>query len=277
MDTLQEHEVTLISPVPIISSVSLNRSEAKSESSRPLQSLRGAKNMLSKTTLPVLETDANYQERFGLHFVDEQFKVVDVPYSSIKRFFDMSLSLIMIILLSVPMLITALVVKLTSKGPIIFRQARVGQGGRYFYCLKFRSMCIDAEEQKEQLMHLNEASGPVFKIKKDPRITPVGSFIRKFSIDELPQLFNILRGDMSIVGPRPPIPNEVAEYGEFERQRLSVRPGLTCLWQIGGRSNVSFERWVELDVEYIQSMSFKNDVLIVLKTIPVVLKGSGAH
>jgi lipopolysaccharide/colanic/teichoic acid biosynthesis glycosyltransferase len=126
-------------------------------------------------------------------------------------------------------------------------------------------------------MHLNEVDGPVFKIKHDPRVTPIGAFIRKFSIDEFPQFFNVLKGDMSIVGPRPPIPAEVENYTARERQRLAVQPGLTCLWQISGRSTVSFERWVELDLMYIDDMSFFNDLGIVIKTVPAVLTGSGAH
>ena len=276
MNSLQERDATLIGAAPIRAKSHPSRHEPMVNSS-DLEDRLSNNTSASKTSLPLKDSEQGYDERFDLHFRDEQFPIKEVPYSLVKRFFDLALSLTAILILSVPMLVVAVLVKLTSKGPIIFRQVRVGQGGRYFNCLKFRSMCSDAEAQKEDLMHLNEASGPVFKIKKDPRITPIGAIIRKFSIDELPQLFNILRGDMSIVGPRPPIPTEVAEYGIFERRRLAVRPGLTCLWQIGGRSNVSFERWVELDIEYIDSMSFKNDVLIVLKTVPVVLKGSGAH
>ena len=132
------------------------------------------------------------------------------------------------------MLITAIAIKLTSRGPVFFKQVRVGQGGRFFWCYKFRSMCTDAESQKDQLMHLNEASGPVFKIKNDPRVTPIGGFIRKLSIDELPQFFNVLKGEMSLVGPRPPVPREVEEYTAFERGRLAVKPGITCLWQVSG-------------------------------------------
>jgi lipopolysaccharide/colanic/teichoic acid biosynthesis glycosyltransferase len=138
-------------------------------------------------------------------------------------------------------------------------------------------MCADAEDRKRNLLHLNEVDGPVFKIKHDPRVTPIGAFIRKYSIDELPQIFNVLRGDMSIVGPRPPIPAEVEKYSPRERGRLAVKPGLTCLWQISGRSNVSFERWVELDLIYIENMSFLADIGILVKTIPAVLTGSGAH
>ena len=138
-------------------------------------------------------------------------------------------------------------------------------------------MCADAEDRKKELMHLNEASGPVFKIKRDPRITRIGALIRKTSLDELPQLFNVLKGDMSLVGPRPPIPSEVALYGPRERQRLAVRPGLTCIWQVSGRSNVSFDHWVELDLLYIDTMSLGTDIRILFQTIPAVVKGSGAH
>ncbi len=159
----------------------------------------------------------------------------------------------------------------------MFKQIRVGRGGRYFHCYKFRSMCVDAESRKEQLMHLNEASGPVFKIKQDPRITPYGHFMRKFSLDELPQFVNVLKGEMSIVGPRPPITSEVEMYSENDRRRLAIQPGLTCLWQVNGRCNLSFEQWVELDIRYIDTMSFVNDLKIILKTIPAVLTGAGAH
>ena len=217
------------------------------------------------------------QNRFARDFVDPLFPLKPVAYAPIKRFFDILVAVVMLLLAAPIMLITALLIKLTSPGPVLFKQIRVGQGGRHFWCYKFRSMCIDAEDKKKLLMHLNEASGPVFKIKRDPRITPVGGIIRKFSIDELPQLFNVLKGDMSIVGPRPPIPTEVSLYNAYQRGRLAVRPGLTCLWQVSGRSNISFERWVELDLMYIETMSFTNDVKIVLKTIPAVMKGSGAH
>jgi lipopolysaccharide/colanic/teichoic acid biosynthesis glycosyltransferase len=138
-------------------------------------------------------------------------------------------------------------------------------------------MCVEAEAKKAELMHLNEVTGPVFKIKRDPRVTRIGAILRKYSLDELPQFFNVLAGDMSVVGPRPPIPSEVEQYTDYERGRLAVRPGLTCLWQISGRSNLSFERWVELDRAYIETMSFTNDLKIICKTVPAVLRGSGAH
>lgn len=232
----------------------------------------------TQTETALLYQDSSaLQNRFKHDFADPLFPLKPVPYATVKRFFDVMLSLCFIIVFSPFMLLTALLIKLTSRGPVLFKQVRVGQGGRHFWCYKFRSMCVDAEDKKQLLMHLNEASGPVFKIKRDPRVTPIGSFIRKLSIDEFPQFFNVLRGDMSIVGPRPPIPAEVSTYTAHQRGRLAVRPGLTCLWQVSGRSNISFERWVELDLLYIETMSFTNDVKIVLKTIPAVLKGSGAH
>ena len=166
--------------------------------------------------------------------------------------------------------------KLTSRGPVLFRQERVGLHGRTFGMLKFRSMVTNAEELKARLMAQNEMSGPVFKMKHDPRITRIGRFIRKYSIDELPQLLNVLRGDMSIVGPRPPVPSEVAKYEAWQRRRLSVRPGLTCVWQVSGRNQISFEEWMLLDMRYIDHWSLAQDFNLILKTVPVVLTGRGA-
>lgn len=228
----------------------------------------------SKRTVVNLDPEPH---RFTRNFEDPLFPCKNVPYCHAKRSFDILFALMILILASPIMLIAALLVKLTDRGPIFFKQIRVGRGGRLFWCYKFRSMCVDAEAKKQQLMHLNEADGPVFKIKHDPRITAVGAILRKFSIDELPQLFNVVQGDMSVVGPRPPLPSEVVAYSVRDRGRLSVRPGLTCLWQINGRSNVSFERWMELDLLYIDTMSFSGDLKIVMGTIPAVLAGSGAH
>lgn len=171
--------------------------------------------------------------------------------------------------------ILALVIKLTSKGPVIFKQLRCGLGGRKFVLYKFRSMVNSAEEVQSQVQHLNTMSGPVFKIGKDPRCTSVGRFLRKFSLDELPQLINILKGDMSFVGPRPPIPREVEKYERWQRRRLRMKPGLTCLWQIRGRNEIDFEDWMKLDLQYIDSWSVLLDLKIVLKTIPIVLLGKG--
>lgn len=175
------------------------------------------------------------------------------------------------------MLITALLIKITSPGPIIFSQVRVGKYGRHFKFYKFRSMYIDAELRKNELLSRNESSdGVIFKMKHDPRITRIGRFIRKFSIDELPQLFNVLLGDMSLVGPRPPLPAEVRTYTLEERKRLNITPGITCLWQISGRSELPFQQQMALDKEYIASRSTWNDFLILLKTIPAIITGRGA-
>ena len=200
-----------------------------------------------------------------------------VRYGFVKRVFDIVVALAAMVLLSPLFLIIAIAIAITSPGPVIFRQWRMGEGGRPFLFYKFRSMCADAEQKRAGLMDKNEMTGPVFKIKKDPRTTPIGCFLRKYSMDELPQLYNVIRGDMSIVGPRPPIPDEVCQYGERERRRLAVKPGLTCLWQVSGRNNVQFDEWVELDLQYIRDMSFRGDLAIVARTVPAVLTARGAH
>jgi exopolysaccharide biosynthesis polyprenyl glycosylphosphotransferase len=195
----------------------------------------------------------------------------------LKRALDFSLSLIFLIILSPLFLVAAALIKLTSPGPVFFIHDRVGLNKRRFPLVKFRTMIPNAEEKMAELEERNEVSGPVFKIKNDPRITKIGKFLRKTSIDELPQLWNVLKGDMSIVGPRP-LP--VRDYNGFDedwhRRRFSVRPGITCLWQINGRSNVSFDKWMELDMEYIDKWSLGLDLMILLKTVPAVFKGSGA-
>jgi exopolysaccharide biosynthesis polyprenyl glycosylphosphotransferase len=170
----------------------------------------------------------------------------------------------------------AALIKLTSGGKVLFRQTRCGLNGRFFTLYKFRTMVEDAEARRSALLHLNEMNGPVFKLKSDPRVTAFGRFLRKFSLDELPQLWNVLRGDMSLVGPRPPIPEEVQRYQRWQRRRLAMKPGLTCLWQISGRNEIDFDRWMQLDLEYIDSWTPLLDVKILLKTIPVVLSGRGA-
>jgi exopolysaccharide biosynthesis polyprenyl glycosylphosphotransferase len=200
-----------------------------------------------------------------------------VAYASAKRALDVAVSLTLLILLIPVLAVVAALVRLTSRGPAIFRQTRVGAGGRPFTCYKFRSMCVDAENRRDKLLHLNEASGPVFKMRNDPRLTPIGKYLRKFSLDELPQLYNVLRGEMSLVGPRPPVPGEVVHYRPRDLCRLAIKPGLTCLWQIKGRSNIPFDRWVDLDLMYIESMSFWGDVSILVKTIPAVITGRGAR
>ncbi|MFY9822822.1 MAG: sugar transferase [Thermoanaerobaculia bacterium] len=170
----------------------------------------------------------------------------------------------------------ALAIKATSGGRVLFRQTRCGLNGRFFTIYKFRTMVADAEELRFELLHLNEMDGPVFKLRSDPRVTAFGRFLRRFSLDELPQFWNVLRGDMSLVGPRPPIPEEVAKYQRWQRRRLSMKPGLTCLWQISGRNDLDFDRWMQLDLEYIDSWSPMLDLKILLRTIPVVLTGKGA-
>ncbi|HET6456193.1 MAG TPA: sugar transferase [Armatimonadota bacterium] len=195
---------------------------------------------------------------------------------AVKRGADLAFS-IAILPLAVPIgIISAAMIKLDSPGPVFFKQTRIGKDGRPFLIYKFRSMYVNADELVSKLGHLNEAEGPIFKIKKDPRITKVGAIWRKASLDELPQIINILKGDMSLVGPRPPLPREVEKYNACQRGRLAVKPGLTCLWQIQGRSSIPFEKWVELDLEYIRNQSLWLDVKILLKTIPAVLKGTGA-
>lgn len=194
----------------------------------------------------------------------------------LKRVIDIIGSLLGLIIFSPLMIIVALLIKLTSEGPIFFVQERMGLRGRRFKLYKFRTMVKDAEKKLEEIKHLNEADGPVFKIEKDPRLTPIGSFLRKSSIDELPQLINVLKGEMSLVGPRPPIPSEVEKYERWQKRRLSMKPGLTCLWQISGRSELDFDTWMKLDLEYIDNWSLTLDFIILLKTIPAVLSGRGA-
>ena len=194
----------------------------------------------------------------------------------LKRLGDFVMALVLLLVLSPLLLVLALLIKLTSKGPVFYRQARCGLGGRKFTLHKFRSMQPDADLRREELEALNELDGPVFKIRSDPRCTPVGRFMRKFSLDELPQLVNILKGEMSFVGPRPPLPEEVEKYEPWQRRRLRMPPGLTCLWALEGRSQLSFRRWMELDLQYIDNWSFALDWKILLKTIPVVLLGRGA-
>jgi exopolysaccharide biosynthesis polyprenyl glycosylphosphotransferase len=196
---------------------------------------------------------------------------------ALKRILDVFVALLALVLASPLLLGTALAVKLSSPGPIFFYQTRVGYRGKTFACYKFRSMYIDAERRKQELMAVNEADGPVFKMKRDPRITPVGRIIRKLSIDELPQLINVLRGEMSLVGPRPAVPQEVARYEFDQLRRLDAIPGITGLQQVSGRSDLPFKRWVELDLDYIERQSFLKDIEILLRTIPAVLFGKGAY
>ncbi len=198
--------------------------------------------------------------------------------TGLKRIFDLYVTLVAVTLLSPLLIITAMLVKLESKGPIFFTQERVGYKGKPFVMYKFRSMSTNAEKQLETLNKENESDGSVlFKMKNDPRITKVGKIIRKLSIDELPQLINVIKGEMSIVGPRPALPSEVSQYFLKDRKRLQTKPGLTCLWQVNGRSDLSFEQQVELDLAYLSNKNFAKDIQIVLKTIPAVISGKGAY
>lgn len=198
-------------------------------------------------------------------------------YLFLKRLFDIVLSVIAIIFLAPLFLVVAVAIKLDSKGGVLYTQPRVTKNGKVFKMYKFRSMCANADEYLKDLQHLNEKDGPVFKIVNDPRVTRVGRFIRKTSIDELPQLFNILKGEMTIVGPRPPLVTEVEQYTPQQKQRLTVKTGLTCYWQISGRSELTFDEWVNLDIKYIQEQNLRTDLNIIVKTIPVVLTGRGAY
>lgn len=197
-------------------------------------------------------------------------------YDLIKRFMDIVLSLIGLVLLSPVFLVTAIAIKIDSKGPVIYSQMRIGKKQRPFRMYKFRSMCADADEQLQTLMALNERDGPAFKITNDPRVTKVGRILRCTCIDELPQLINILRGDMSIVGPRPPLPNEVSEYSPYQLQRLQVKPGLTCYWQVCKGDDTTFDEWVDMDLRYIRERSAFVDFKLICMTIRVVLAGNGA-
>ncbi len=194
----------------------------------------------------------------------------------LKRFFDVVVSAAALVILFPLILLVTALIKLTSPGPVIFRQARCGLNGRRFTLYKFRSMIENADDLKPQLQHLSERS-VAFKLAHDPRVTTVGRWLRKFSIDELPQLYNVLRGDMSIVGPRPPLPEEVDRYERWQRRRLRMRPGLTCLWAVAGRDRIDFNAWMRMDISYIENWSLKLDWSIILKTIPHVLAGRGAH
>ncbi|MFR2067110.1 sugar transferase [Clostridium sp.] len=198
-------------------------------------------------------------------------------YKFCKRGIDVIVAGVGLILLSPIITIVACAIKLTSKGPIFFLQKRVGKNGKLFNMYKFRSMVVNAEELKEKLKHKNEMSGPMFKMKDDPRVTKVGKFIRKTSLDELPQLWNVLKGDMSLVGPRPSLPKEVEQFDSWMFKRLTVRPGLTCYWQVSGRNNIDFEDWMKLDVKYVEERNLWIDIKLIFKTVGVLFGDKNAH
>jgi len=195
----------------------------------------------------------------------------------LKRLMDICVSGLLLFLMAPLFMAVAILIKVTMPGPVFFSQKRVGLNGRRFRMWKFRSMVVDAEARKAALAKANEMAGPVFKISNDPRITQLGKLLRRTSIDELPQLWNVLVGDMSLVGPRPPLPKEVNQYERWQLRRLSMRPGLTCIWQVSGRNEVSFHEWMEMDLRYIDTWSFVNDLTILARTVPVVITGRGAR
>lgn len=209
-----------------------------------------------------------------------EFQVINkenrLVYNVSKRLIDILLSLLGLIIVSPIMLIVAILIKLESTGPVIFSQKRVGLNGKEFNMLKFRSMVQNAEELKEKLQKQNEMSGPMFKMKEDPRVTKVGRFIRKTSIDELPQLINVLKGEMSLVGPRPSLPKEVAKFEPWMLERLNVKPGLTCYWQVSGRNNIDFEDWMKLDIKYVKDRNLVLDIKLIFKTFFVLFGDKNA-
>ncbi|MDX1630615.1 MAG: sugar transferase [Thermoanaerobaculia bacterium] len=237
---------------------------------------RGIRTMLALNFFPHTQAQVQLSDIDGIPFLTFSTGPSNPVLLLVKRSLDVVLAALLLAL-SFPVVLTVgLAIKASSKGSVLFRQTRCGLNGRRFTLYKFRTMVEDAEHRREEVLHLNEMDGPVFKARHDPRITRLGRFLRKFSLDEIPQLWNVLRGDMSLVGPRPPIPEEVAQYEAWQRRRLSMKPGLTCLWQINGRNQVNFRSWMELDLEYIDSWSLSLDLKILVKTIPVVLLGRGA-
>lgn len=229
--------------------------------------------------LTVSNTDERSFERDSKGIYFEKVDANDsTTYLFFKRLIDILGSLVGILILSPLFILIALLIKIEDpRGSVFFKQTRLGENENPFYMYKFRSMVANAEELKATLIKQNEAEGPVFKIKKDPRVTKLGSFIRKTSIDELPQLFNVLKGEMSLVGPRPPLPIEVNQYSKHEKQRLKVTPGLTCYWQVSGRSNIGFNEWVELDLKYINERSIWVDIKLIFKTVFVLFGSKDAY
>lgn len=230
-----------------------------------------ATNTIDRPMFKIVETDLG---RYNMH---EIYQRKSVAYKLIKRGMDVLLSAVALIVLSPVFLVTAVAIKCEDRGPVFFVQPRAGKDMKPFSMYKFRSMYVNADEKLKEMMKDNEQTGHAFKIKNDPRITRTGRFIRRFSIDELPQLINIMKGDMSIVGPRPILTFQMEACSQYERQRLAVQPGLTCYWQIGGRANVTWEEWVELDLDYIEDMGLWTDLKMIVKTVPAVFRGDGAY
>lgn len=235
-----------------------------------------AKTMNSANLFPLIEADAVAADVVPCETLVFSSAWGSGPHCLAKRVMDVIGSSIMLVLLSPLFLLLAALVKLSSPGPVFYRSYLIGEGGRPFLGYKFRSMYVNADQLKAHLAHLNEMSGPVFKITADPRVTSLGKWIRKYSLDELPQLYSVLKGDMSLVGPRPPLEDEYRFFTPYQKQKLSVRPGITCLWQVNGRNEISdFDEWVRLDLKYIRTWSLWLDMRILLKTVVVVAQGSG--
>ncbi len=237
---------------------------------------QGVRTRVAINFFPHVNSDMSLDKVGGAPLLTFSAAPLDSLNLVFKRTFDIVVSAVSLLLLSPLFLLVALLIRFTSPGPVIFRQSRCGLNGRRFTMLKFRSMVANAAELRQQIEHLNERQ-IAFKIADDPRITPLGRWLRKFSIDELPQLFNVLVGDMSIVGPRPPLPEEAQQYQPWQRRRMRMRPGLTCLWAIAGRDSIDFNAWMRLDISYIENWSLGLDWSIIVKTIPQVIAGKGAH
>jgi exopolysaccharide biosynthesis polyprenyl glycosylphosphotransferase len=244
--------------------------------------MRHCANLGIKTRVQLEFLPAAYSRVYLEKFRDMQLlSLSSAPDSELRLFFkrvlDIAIAFFFLLVFWPLLAIIALAIRITSPGPVLFRQTRCGLGGRRFMLYKFRSMVNNAEQLRAELHQLNELDGPVFKISDDPRITPVGRWLRRFSFDELPQLWNVLRGDMSFVGPRPAVPHEVEQYEPWQLRRLRMRPGLTCIWVLEGRSHLDFNRWMQLDLRYIDTWSLWLDLKIFLRTIPIVLSGRGAY
>lgn len=217
------------------------------------------------------------EQRLARSRAQRRTRVVPASYHALKRALDLAIGGVAVVF-SLPIVaVAALGVIAVSPGSPFFLQERVGRDGRRFRMIKLRTMIVDAERYAKDIEHLNEVPGPVFKVKRDPRLHPLGALLRRTSIDELPNFYNVLRGEMAIVGPRPPLPSEVANYAPDALVRLTVKPGITCLWQISGRSNVPFDEWVELDRAYIETWTPLGDLAIIARTVPAVVRGIGAH
>jgi exopolysaccharide biosynthesis polyprenyl glycosylphosphotransferase len=237
---------------------------------------QGVRTRVAANFFPHVNSDITLDRVGGVPLLTFSAAPLDSLHLVFKRTFDVVVSLLALILLAPLFAVVAILIKLTSPGPVIFRQSRCGLNGRRFTMLKFRSMVREAAAMQSQVAHLNERE-VAFKIAGDPRITPLGRWLRRFSVDELPQLLNVLAGDMSIVGPRPPLPEEVKQYQPWQRRRLRMRPGLTCLWAVAGRDSIDFNAWMKMDISYIENWSLGLDWSIILKTIPQVIAGRGAH